>query len=253
MDFPQAGGKGLLKMRDLVMKPTRESEFRFYCNPPLALRDFIPKFYGGGFIGQVRHEFSDAEFQVCINKGYTHYILLENLITNLQQVDIVDIKLGSVHWIKTEDPVIIESHHMRNANSLTTSHKWRIDGVYTHAKYTKEECRNFSTDQADSILLVFNKIEIDIIIRFINMLIDALYHTDLYIYGPSLLIVKNEKYVTIKLIDFAVYEVDGDDDLVPALESFRQFLIDRNTADETQKQAWIAINDSLVENLENDE
>jgi hypothetical protein len=230
--LPQAGGHRLLKKTAYVVptivKPTRETELTFYQNPPTSLIPYIPRFYGGGVIEDVREHFSEAEWDVIIAKKYTHYILLENLVTEISPaLSIVDIKLGSIHWKTDEDPKIIENHQTRNEKSLTASHKWRLDGAYYVCDFNKDECRNFVIEQVDSIMMIFNKVEIDIIIGHIDKLIGALCNTNVDIYGPSLLLVKTSNLLRVMLIDFAIFEIDGEDDLVPALRSFKKFLIER--------------------------
>ena len=90
----QAGGHQLLQVRDTpVIKPTKLSEVEFYRDyiPKYPeLLDLVPKFYGYGLTKDIKDMYSEAEYNLILEKGYTHYIELENLIGHNKFVDIVN-------------------------------------------------------------------------------------------------------------------------------------------------------------------
>ena len=209
----QAGGHQLLKVRDTpVIKPTKLSEVEFYRDyiPKYPeLLDLVPKFYGYGLTKDIKDMYSEAEYNLILEKGYTHYIELENLIGQNKFVDIVDIKLGVIHCKSTASLIEIREHLFRNRFSIMSKYKFRLDGaIMNYTKYQKEECRNMNIDQVESILKQIDEKHVKKIILWIDHLISVLAGIDINIYGPSLLIIldREKDEINIKLIDFTVYE-----------------------------------------------
>lgn len=208
----QAGGHQLLKIRDVpVIKPTKLSEVEFYRDylPKYPeLQEFLPKFYGYGKSQDIKNIYTNTEYKLILEKKYTHYIELENLVKN-GFVDIIDIKLGSLHlpsWATLKE---IRANLIRNRCSIMHPYKFRLDGcIMNHLHYHKEECRNMDIEQIEDILRQLSEKNLKKINEWINRLARVLLNIDLNIYGPSLLIIVDRETddITIKLIDFTVFE-----------------------------------------------
>ncbi len=169
--------------------------------------------------------FTEAEYQTIIEKKYTHYVVLENLIT--APMNIVDLKLGSVHWKSDASQESIRNHKIRNQLSITEKYKFRLDGaIVNRSTYHKNDCRNMPIERVTNILSNFPKRHIPTINSWITKLSNFMSKTDLNIYGPSMLTIYNDTDITIKLIDFTTYEISTKrhDDMIESLESIRSIV-----------------------------
>jgi len=228
MDFPQAGGHGLMvKVPTTVMKPTHPSEVWFYINIHPVLRQFMATFYMAFPVMYAAPLFSPDKLAKIVQKGYTDVLMMESLSRRDDEFGL-DIKLGSVHWRGDASTELIESHKKRNEQSLTTTHKFRLDGVFQTSVYSlaKDETRNFSIDQLNSAFMCISDTTKRSLMAWIARLIGVLSHFQISIYGPSILISGSNKNPKFTLIDFTVYEIGGvNQDLIEGLTSFQQFLI----------------------------
>lgn len=219
----QAGGHQLIhKYKNLTIKPTKLSEVIFYNEimPKYCkeLKDFIPQFEGYGNISEpeIRSLFSDEEYDIIISKKYTHYIKLHNLITENENTEcIIDIKLGKIHWKSTDSTETIREHQIRNANSIINKHFFRLDGFILNdsISYDKNACRNLKKKEIKELFTKcdFSKQDIEYIIGWVGKLKDVLSNLPVNIYGPSILIIKSQSNLNIKLIDFATHELVNED------------------------------------------
>ena len=230
MSFTQAGGhKLIVEISNKIFKPTTKAEVDFYINNT-SLNEFIPKFYGWYlFISTDERFYKWIPTEIMnkiISKNYTHILILENLIDMTENNFIIDIKLGSRHWLSDTSQEIINNHLERNKNSLTLTHNFRIDGFICNGIVgkEKEDCRNLSINQVSGILSYLNDNTKRKLIIWINNLIDVLKKIDITIYGPSILISGTNDNPRFTLIDFAVYEIGLSDNLLEGLESFKSFL-----------------------------
>lgn len=212
ISLPQAGGHQLLKIRDTpVIKPTKQSEVEFYKDYlPMypELQEFLPKFYGFGLTKDIKEIYTNDEYNLILEKGYTHYIELENLAMG-RFIDIIDIKLGSIHLKSDARLEEVRDNVIRNRFSIIHAYKFRLDGaIINHTKYHKEECRNMNINQVEDIFKQINEKHLKTINTYINKLSAVLSSINLNIYGPSLLIIIDHELddVIIKLIDFTVFE-----------------------------------------------
>ena len=225
----QAGGHQLMKLQDgFIVKPTKSSEVQFYqtyLNRYPSLSKFVPKFHKTGLTSEIKHLFTTVEYKTIIEKKYTHYIALENLTPT--SMNVIDLKLGCIHWRSDASTESIENHKNRNRLSITNRHKFRLDGaIIDNITYHKEDCRNMTIDDVKSIISTIPKPHINTINDWINKLSKILSDTDLNIYGPSMLIMYDHANVTIKLIDFTTYETSHKrrDDILESLKSIRNLL-----------------------------
>ena len=231
----QAGGHQLIKTDgDCIIKATKLSEVEFYLehmNKDSLLYDFAPKLYGYGLIDTIKEIFSDTEYNTIIEKEYTHYIKLENIIKSVDNAHIIiDIKLGSIHWVSTTGLNKVDECKKRNAKSTTLVHKFRLDGyISNNIIYHKEMCRNMDISAIKTLINSIGDKNIKKLYDWINQLITALNKTYVNMYGPSILIVVNTitDDMSIKLIDFTVHEkmnIDSArfDDIIDSLYSILQ-------------------------------
>lgn len=224
----QAGGHQLIKLKDgLIIKPTKLSEVEFYkiySKKYESLYDFIPKFYGYGLTSDIISMFTNEEYSNIIKKGYTHYIILENLLKKIDK-NIIDIKLGSIHWKSDATHEIINNHKLRNELSTTERYKFRIDGyVINNISSDKDTCRNMTIEEITNILSNINKLHIN---EWIDNFYSVISKINLNIYGPSILIIYDKLETSIKLIDFTTYEISDDDrtdDILESLESIKKII-----------------------------
>lgn len=232
MDFPQAGGhKLMVKLYGkTVMKPTTSKEISFYIDAHPPLRSFIPTIYMACPLTYVISMFSQNKLAKITEKGYTDILFMEN-ITKLEDEFILDIKLGKIHWVSSSSQNIIDNHVKRNKNSLTTTHRFRLDGAFIKnvLSLSKEDCRDFNIEQVNRVLSCLSDFTKKLLIDWIDKLINILEKLPISIYGPSILISGTNKDPRFTLIDFAVHDTDKDttkgSDLIEGLVSFRNFLI----------------------------
>jgi len=226
----QAGGHQLLKSKDgFIIKPTKLEEVEFYEKCLIRypqLSRFVPKFFGSGLTSDIKNMFTTSEFATIEEKKYTHYIKLEDL--SKTKCSILDVKLGSIHWKSDALLSVIENHRIRNRESVTNTHQFRLDGAIIDNKhYHKDDCRNMTIKQ---ITEMFGKIDESALIEIENWianLLDILKNISLNMYGPSLLIIFDGECVSIKLIDFTTYEEclgRRKDDIIESLESVKRHL-----------------------------
>jgi len=227
--LPQAGGHQLLKVKGTsVIKPTKLSEVEFYKTylPKYPqLHKFLPKFYSYGLTSDIKDMYTQDEYNMIQTKQYTHYIELENLVLK-NNVDIIDLKLGSIHWLSTATQKDIDATKTRNKLSIIDNYKFRLDGaIVDNVKYEKELCRNMTIREVTNVLKQIKNLHK--LKEWIDELLLVLPSIDLNIYGPSILLVVNDDYVNIKLIDFTSYEELSDkmDDLVEALKIISLFIV----------------------------
>lgn len=227
MDFPQAGGHGLMvtSQKAIVVKPTRPSEVWFYINAPPVLRPFMPKFYMACPLIYAGAMFTPEKIRKITQKMYTDVVIMESLNATNDEFAL-DVKIGSIHWTKNTPPEIIEAHIKRNEKSLTKTHGFRLDGAFQNGGYalSKEDCRNFDIDQLNSAFMCISDATKILLISWINNLISVLQHVQLAIYGPSILISGTNKQPKFTLIDFAIHDPTTNPDLIEGLKSFQKFL-----------------------------
>jgi len=218
-----------MKLKDgYLIKPTKLSEVEFYSvylKRITKLSKFLPKFYGSGLTTDIKDMFTETEYQTILEKKYTHYIMLENLIT--MPMNIIDLKLGSVHWRSDASEETIRNHKVRNQLSIIEKYKFRLDGaIIDQSTYHKDDCRNMPIEKITNIISDVPKHHIPTINSWIAKLSKLLSKTDLNIYGPSMLIIYNTTNITIKLIDFTTYEqlTNRHDDIIESLESIKDII-----------------------------
>jgi hypothetical protein len=140
---------------------------------------------------------------------------LQNLLNETDTKCIIDIKLGKIHWKSTDSNETIREHQLRNANSVINKHFFRLDGFILNdeIKYDKDTCRNLSFNAIEDLFKKcnFSNKEIEYIIGWISSLKDVLEILPVNIYGPSILIIKSQSKLNIKLIDFSTYEFVNED------------------------------------------
>lgn len=237
MELNQAGGhQFIFKLGNNIVKPTKPSEVIFYNivnerneRNLNKLLPFIPKYFGSYDIDKFRSMFNPTIWEEIVNKKYTEALILEDVSYISDTVDcyIIDIKLGSIHWVSDTDRQTIEDHTKRNSNSLTVSYKFRLDGyVNKDVKITKNESRYYNIHQVNQVFNVLTNLHKQSLIVWIDSLIETLKQIPLAIYGPSILIVGNviNNDVRFSLIDFTVYEDGFNQDLIEALIQFKQFI-----------------------------
>lgn len=225
----QAGGHQLMKLKDgYLIKPTKLSEVEFYSihlKQYIELSKFIPTFHGSGLTCDIKDMFTETEYQTILEKGYTHYVMLENLTT--VPMSIIDMKLGSVHWRSDASEELIRNHKTRNSLSITEKYKFRIDGsIINQSTYHKDDCRNMPIEKVIEIISTVPKQHIPTINTWITELINLLSKTNLNIYGPSMLLIYNSTHLTIKLVDFTTYELltERHDDIIESLMSIKDII-----------------------------
>ncbi|AYV77127.1 MAG: hypothetical protein Barrevirus13_16 [Barrevirus sp.] len=224
-NFVCIGGHQIIKIKDSrIIKPTRKSEVVFYKEllPKYHnLQTFVPKYYGYGLTNDIKELFSEEEYDLILKKKYDHYIELDNLLINMTDYAILDIKLGKIHWPKNTPQKEIENHKIRNIKSTTLTHGFRLDGALVNNKiWSKEECRNMTINMIIDIFKVtLTSKSINVITDWISYLITVLGNIDMNLYGPSILIIISGNMVKIKLIDFTVFEETNDslNDLIDSL------------------------------------
>ena len=241
--FVQAGGHQLIKTdtdntynANTVYKPTKKKELKFYkkhLNTYPELKPFLPTYYKGGRIEQLKHMVSTEEFDTIINKRYSRYVQVENVSFSKLKF-IIDIKLGSIHWKSSASKNNVKECLCRNIDSIMSKYLFRLDGFvenvpinnnnndscgdcgdsdnndnieYKEIRYSKEECRLMSIDDIKQILGRLTLEDITYVCEFIDKLRIVLDKAPFNLYGPSILIVKSfDGQLNIKLIDFTTYE-----------------------------------------------
>lgn len=229
----QAGGHQLIKScKKFIFKPTKPSEVKFYVeylpNFP-KLVPHVPKIYDFGETLNIKNIFKSSEYSTIVSNNYRSYIKLENLIHDLNNYQMIDIKLGHVLWKSTTPKEKIEYSIQKNKNSILSSHHYRIDGMFLNSgTYDKETCRNLRVDEVKHHLgNLDTKIKKNIC-EWIEEIIPIIRSIPICFYGLSMFIIMTEESVVCKLIDFTKYEEMKDeirlDDTVEALESVKKTL-----------------------------
>ena len=217
--FIQAGGHQLIKVVDdgkCIVKPTKNNELKFYQKKLQGLcpelKAFIPKFFDGGRIENIKDLFSEEEYEIITKKSYKRYIKIENLLnTSQDEFCIIDIKLGKFHWKSCASDDNIKECQKRNAGSIMNEYGIRLDGFVKKendslVRFSKEECRVMSIEKVKEILAVLTMEEKHFISKWILDLQATIQHCNVNMYGPSVLILKSESGINVKLIDFTTHE-----------------------------------------------
>lgn len=227
--FIQAGGHQLIKVVDdnkCVVKPTKNKELKFYqktlLNSCPELKPYVPKFYSGGRIENMKHLFSEAEYDIIKKKRYKRFIKVENLLNriplrtenipcdNLPKIYeepnnitimndssfiIIDIKLGKIHWKSCASQENIIECQRRNLGSTMDNYAIRLDGFAAKQngqinRLTKEECRLFTIEKIKEVLSVLTDEDKLVVSDWLKDLSRVLEKSKVNIYGPSILILK---------------------------------------------------------------
>lgn len=222
------GGHQLTKCREdgKIIKPTCYSEVAFYEQilPKYhGLQNLVPKYYGYGLTNEIKNIYTLNEYSTILEKGYKYYIVLENVTQYsfdepsgegsryLQNINIVDIKLGKIHHTISFSSSVCKEKRNKNLRSLTETVGFRLDGALLSSygiKYDKESCRNMNIELVKEIVNTFfiakfaGKVTRSKFKDWITNLMLELKRINLNLYGPSILLCDYGFF----LIDFAHYE-----------------------------------------------
>jgi hypothetical protein len=194
------------------------------------LKKFIPTYYGYGLIKDISHMYTLEEIKNMEQNDYIYYVKLGCILSkdeeNNENILILDIKLGSIHYESTTSYDDIQERSKRNENSIMNECQFRIDG-FIHGKTlkSKEQCRNMTLEE---VINIFKNIKnISLLLKWLNKLENTLKYLSLSIYGPSILIIQTNDRIHIRLIDFAVHELSGEKniDLLNAICSVRKYIL----------------------------
>jgi hypothetical protein len=217
--FIQAGGHQLIKVTDngrCIVKPTKKKELKFYQKTLMQtcpeLIPFIPKFFIGGRIEKLKEIFSEEEYDIITKKNYKRFIKTENLLNiSESQFCIIDIKLGKIHWKSSASDENIQECQKRNHGSTMDIYGLRLDGFVEKdndqlIRLTKEECRLVTIEKIKEVLTVLTVEDKIVVSKWLTNLHNVIQNSQINIYGPSILILKDSKSINVKLIDFTTYE-----------------------------------------------